>query len=117
MEEKKGKVTYEYKISPNFEKHAQTSLKEVVGFIKINKLPNKKLLSPLDAIIEPDGDGFIARTTDLPLYAFGDDTVEAVDSLKHEIESLYNDLMKDDEFTEDWLRIKAFLKERIADYS
>ncbi|GJQ57485.1 MAG: hypothetical protein D8M57_18140 [Candidatus Scalindua sp. AMX11] len=94
----------------------QTSLKEGVNFIKLNRLPNKKLLSPLDAIVEPDDDGYIARTTDLPLYSFGDDIVEAVDSLKHEIESLYNDLMENDEFTEDWLRIKSFLKERITDF-
>jgi len=89
--------------------------KATVGFVKINILPSKSLREPLDTIVEPDADGFIARTTDLPLYGYGDDPVEAVDALKCEIESLYNDLMEDDEFSEKWLRIKSFLRNRIIE--
>jgi len=81
--------------------------------VTINKLLNLQLKSALDIIIEPDDDGFIARMPDLPLYAFDDDPVEAIESLKFEIESLYNDLMEDDEFTEEWLSIKAFLSNKI----
>jgi len=85
------------------------------GYVKINLLPSKQLKIPLDAIVEPDNAGFIARTTDIPLYGYGDDPIEAIDALKCEIESLYNDLMEDDQFTEDWLRIKGFLRERIIE--
>jgi hypothetical protein len=81
--------------------------------ITINKLLNLQLQSPLDIIIEPDDNGFIARMPDLPLYAFDDDPVEAIESLKFEIESLYNDLMEDDEFTEEWLSIKVFLSNKV----
>lgn len=81
--------------------------------ITINKLLNLQLQSPLDVIIEPDDNGFIARTPDLPLYAFNDDPIEAIESLKFEIESLYNDLMEDDEFTDEWLKIKSFLRKTI----
>jgi len=88
--------------------------KAAVGFVKINILPSKSLKEPLDAVVEPDANGFIARTVDLPLYGSGDDVVEAIDALKCEIESLYNDLMEDDEFSEEWLRIKGFLEERIV---
>lgn len=86
-----------------------------VGFIKINLLRSKNLRAPLDAIVEPDDDGFIARTTDIPLYGYGDDPIEAIDALKYEIESLYDDLMADDQFTDEWLRVKEFLQERIID--
>lgn len=83
------------------------------GFIKISFLITKELNPPLDAVVEADGDGFIARTTDIPLYGFGDDPIEAVEALKHEIESLYNELMEDDEFSSEWLLIKKLLKSRI----
>jgi predicted RNase H-like HicB family nuclease len=76
-------------------------------------LPSKVLKISLDAIIEPDESGFIARLTDLPLYGYGEDPKEAIDMLKREIESLYEDLMEDDEFSEEWLRIKKFLAEKI----
>ena len=87
--------------------------KATVGYIKINLLPTKSLRTPLDAIVEQDDGGFIARITDIPLYGYGDDPVEAIDALKCEIESLYDDLMEDDDFTEEWLTIKDFLKKRI----
>ena len=87
--------------------------KATVGYIKINLLPTKSLRTPLDAIVEQDDDGFIARITDVPLYGYGDDPVEAIDALKCEIESLYDDLMEDDDFTEEWLTIKDFLKKQI----
>ena len=86
-----------------------------IGFIKINLLPSKRLSAPLDIIVEPDEDGFIARTTDIPLYGYGDDPIEAINALKYEIECLYDDLMADDQFTNEWLRVKEFLQERIID--
>ena len=84
------------------------------GFIKINTLPNKTLKMPIDAVVEPDDHGFLARTTDFPLYGYGEDPVEAVQMLKREIESFYDDLIEDDNFDEEHLRMKAFLKRAIA---
>jgi len=78
----------------------------VVGFIKINFLISRGLKKPLDAVVEPDGDGFIARTTDIPLYGFGDDPIEAVNTLKYEIESLFDELNEDDAFAEEWLNVR-----------
>jgi uncharacterized protein YqgQ len=82
--------------------------------VEINLLPTKKLSRPLTAIIEPDGEGFIARSVDLPLYGYSEDRIEAIEMLKDEIESLYEDLMEDDDFNEDYLRIKHFLADRIV---
>ena len=82
--------------------------------VEINRLPRKILSSPLTAIVEPDGDGFIARSPDLPLYGYSEDRIEAVEMLKDEIESLYEDLMEDDNFSEDYLKIKHFLIDRIV---
>jgi hypothetical protein len=85
------------------------------NFIRIFMLATRNLKRPLDVIIEPDEDGFIARNADLPLYGNGEDPNEAIEMLKREIESLYEDLMEDENFGEKWLRIKRFLSEIIAD--
>ena len=79
----------------------------------INLLAGRQLRRPLTVIIEPDGDGYIARTPDLPLYGSGDDPINAIEALNREIASLYEDLQQDDNFTEDWLRIKAFLRDNL----
>ena len=60
----------------------QTLIKEL-GFVKIDCLPHKKLLSQLDVIIEPDSKGFIARTPDMPLYGYGEDPIEGSRALLH----------------------------------
>lgn len=85
------------------------------GFIKIQRLPNKNLKIPLDAIVDFDEAGYLARATDLPLYGYGDDSIEAIEMLKREIESLYDELREDDSFSDEWLKIKSFLTERIAE--
>lgn len=82
--------------------------------LTINRLNQRSLKTPLDIIVEPDDGGFIAKTSDLPLYGYGDDREEAIANLKIEIESLYDDLMEDDQFSEEWVRIKSFLEERIV---
>ncbi len=84
--------------------------------IKLNLLETKRLRHPLDVIIEEDDEGFIARAVDFSLFGCGDDRIEAVDALKSEIESLYFDLLEDDNFTEEWLNIKNFFKELIIDF-
>jgi hypothetical protein len=86
-----------------------------IGVIKLNILPNKRILRPIEAILEQDEDGFIARTIEIPLYGHGLDPVDAIQSLKHEVESLYDDLMEDDEYTDYWLKIKEYLKNAISD--
>ncbi|MCK6623322.1 MAG: hypothetical protein HUU32_20225 [Calditrichaceae bacterium] len=83
--------------------------------IKIHVLPTKKLTQPLEAVLETDDGGYIVRTVDLPLYAYGDDPIEAIQNLKYEIESLYADLMEDDNFSEEWLNCKHFLKKIISE--
>jgi len=88
---------------------------EYYELVKLRLLSHRKLNEPIDVIIEPDGDAFIARTIDLPLYGCGSDRIEALSMLKSEIESLYEDLMEDDLFSEEWLNYKDFLKKRIIE--
>ena len=65
-------------------------------------------------IVEPDNGSFIARCPDISVvYGFGDDLFGAVESLKREIESLYEDLVEDDDFTDEWMEWKALLKQLI----
>lgn len=94
---------------------AKEPTSESIGIFRINMLPSKEVIVPIDAILERDGEGFIARTIELPLYGYGSDPVDAIDMLKNEIESLYDDLMEDDDFTADWLRNKNYLRSRIND--
>lgn len=94
---------------------SQENKTENLGIIRINILPNKNLKIPIEAFVERDGESYLARTHDIPLYGYGEDAIEAVNTLKYEIESLYDDLMEDDNFSDEWLRIKEYLKTRIID--
>jgi len=83
--------------------------------VKLRLLPSKRLDPPLDIIVEQDDGGFIARPVGLPLYGYGEDANEAIEMLSREIESLYEDLLEDDDFSDEWLRIKRFLSEVVSD--
>jgi len=82
--------------------------------IQINRLPNSILKAPLDVLVEPGERGFVARTPDLPLAGYGHDRMEAIDMLKGEIESLFEELRENDDVSEEWLGIKKFLTERMT---
>ena len=97
-------------------KHPLSTLKfSQVGCVEIGILPHKLLRKPLKVLLEPDDGGFIARTIDLPLYSYSEDPIEALQNLKYEIESLYDDLQEDDNFSEDWLHYKRFLQHIVID--
>ena len=83
--------------------------------VNLGRLIRRSLREPLQVILEPDGEGFIARSADIPLYGYGDDRIEALNALKSEIESLYDDLMEDDAFSQEWLNVKRFLKAKVID--
>lgn len=89
--------------------------KTSVRVIKIGMISEKRLKTPLDVVVELDEPGFIARAVDLPLYGHGDDVCEAVEMLKAELNSLYADLMEDDNFSDEWLNIKKYLQENIQE--
>lgn len=80
----------------------------------INFLGGKPLKRPLSVLIEKDDNEYIARTPDLPLYGLGESKMEAIDALNREVASLYDDLMKDDDYSDEWLQIKAFLINNVS---
>lgn len=83
--------------------------------VYIERLPGKRLVSPLSVLVEADGDGFIARFPDIPqLYGYGDDVFESLENLKVELSTLHDDLMAGDDFTEEWLDVKKFLMAKIG---
>jgi hypothetical protein len=82
--------------------------------VRINRLTNNMLKPPLDVLVEPDEKGFVARTPDLPLSGYGKDRIDAIDMLKREIESLFEELREDDDVSGERLSIKEFLTERIT---
>jgi len=70
--------------------------------------------SQVHILVEPGEQGFVARTPDLPLAGYGQDRIEAIDMLKGEIESLFEELRENDDVSEEWLGIKKFLTERMT---
>ena len=99
----------------NIEDRVQKIQADNLGFTRITFLPNKELKAPIEVVVERDGDALLARTLELPLYGQGNDAIDAIAALKYEIESLYDDLMEDDNFSDEWLKIKEYLKARISD--
>jgi len=84
--------------------------------VQLHSLNHLLLARPIDVVVERDGDGFMAKTPEVPeVYGFGDGASDAIDSLKREIESLHRDLEEDDNFTPDWLQVKAFLRSLVLE--
>lgn len=83
--------------------------------MRINTLVTKRLKKPIDIIIEYDEEYYIARSLDLPLYACGEDKFEAIQNIKHELENVYFELLEDENFSDEWLNYKNFLKSIIID--
>ena len=82
----------------------------VVPAIAINRLETLELRSPLTVLVEKDEDAYLAVCPDIPqLYGHGEDSQSAVLSLQKEIESLWNDLKEDDDFSDEFLGLKRFL--------
>jgi hypothetical protein len=100
--------------SPRRAEFAQDDSPSSQIHVQINRLTNKLLKAPLDVLVEPDEEGFVARTPDLPLSGYGQDRIEAIDMLKREIESLFEELRENNDVSEEWLDIKKFLTERIT---
>lgn len=85
----------------------QTSDKD---FQFITDLKNYSLKKKIPIIIEKDEDEYLAESLDFPLFGCGETKEEAIEHLKDEILSLYEDLMSDDNFSEEFLQYKKFLK-------
>ena len=86
-------------------------LKPDAIIIEVSKLYNFSLSVPLRIIIKPDEGGWLAETLDIPLYAYGDSYSTALHNIKKEIESLYIDLMEDNNYSDMWLEIKSLLSQ------
>lgn len=77
--------------------------------IEVSKLYNFNLSVPLRIIVKPNGSGWLVEMLDVPLYAYGETCSMAIHNIKKEIESLYSDLMEDDNYSDMWLEIKSLL--------
>lgn len=64
---------------------------------------NFNLSVPLRIIVKPNGSGWLVEMLDVPLYAYGETCSMAIHNIKKEIESLYSDLMEDDNYSDMWL--------------
>jgi hypothetical protein len=74
------------------------------------------LTRPLAVVVEPDEDGFIARSPPLPqLYGAGDSQEEALEMFEREVLSLRADLQSDREFSDGWTEVAELLAELFGD--
>lgn len=88
-----------------------------VNTVLISSLGSKSFESPLVIRIEKtDLDEYIAKPREKGfknLFGIGSDPMDAIESLKSEVESLYTDLMEDDNFSSDWLFVKEQFQIRL----
>lgn len=76
----------------------------------INNLPGYTISKVFECSVGSNEDGTILiESPSLQLYSTGDTRAEAIENIKENIVSLYNELSESDEFSEDWLRIKSYL--------
>lgn len=80
----------------------------------MTELRGRDLKEKIPVRIEKEEGEYIAESLDYPLYGCGETKEEAVEHLKHEILSLYEDLMDDDNFSDEFLRYKEKLKSIVA---
>lgn len=92
-----------------------TSATIVCDLEMICDLPNYKTNSCIECCVSKDEDGsFLIECPSLNLYSSGESRLEAVENIKDNIESLYDDLMESDDFSDDWLEIKKILIKKIV---
>jgi predicted RNase H-like HicB family nuclease len=76
----------------------------------ISKLPGYNITSDIECILTPNEDGSILiECPSLQLYSSGDTRAEAIENIEENIISLFDDLSENDDFSEDWLRVKSNL--------
>jgi predicted RNase H-like HicB family nuclease len=74
-------------------------------------IPGLELTQPIEFYVRRDEDNTIIAICDaLNTHSTGKTLLEAKENLEYNIADLYNELMEDDEFSEDLLKIKKYLK-------
>lgn len=95
----------EHTVLPYIQKYLNT--------INLNELISLKLIKPIKIIVEYDEVHFLAECIELPIYAIGHTRSKAIHNLKEQIEELFLEIEQDDNLSEDWLKYKSYLIERI----
>lgn len=75
---------------------------------QISTIEAGELLIPINATLEFEDGEYITSAIELPLYGSGETVHEAKEHLQYEIDTLYNDLMEDDDFSDEFLEYKTF---------
>ena len=81
----------------------------------IRSILSKRLTQYIRVVISEDGDSFLAEVEGTPFYGFGATPRKAFYMVRREIESIYAELEKDDDFSDDWLALRKFFEEIMLD--
>lgn len=91
------------------------STSALLSAVSVHSLLGHDLIRAFNVLVEADESAFLARAPDLPqLYGHGDTPQEAVDSLIDNVESLWEDLNADENFTDEWLLARDYLNSLVA---
>ncbi|MDT8390550.1 MAG: type II toxin-antitoxin system HicB family antitoxin [Lentisphaeria bacterium] len=92
------------------EQHIHNHTGEHDMSLTIQRLATLPLKTPLSVIVSPDEDAWLAKAPDVPqALGFGDDSFEAVEDLKEQIEEFIRELHEDDNFSRALLSQRSFL--------
>ena len=78
--------------------------------ISIYGLATIKLKNPIEITVEPDDNGFIAKMIDFNLYCYDNTEDLAIEGLKWEIEDAFNDLLDDNNLTNEWNKFREYIR-------
>lgn len=80
----------------------------------ISNLPGYTISKVFECVVSSnEDDSILIECPSLQLYSTGDTRAEAIENIKENIVSLYDELSESDEFSEDWLKIKSDLLRRM----
>jgi predicted RNase H-like HicB family nuclease len=91
------------------ERHGSETLRK----ISIDRIEGKRLAVPLTAKVTYEDGEYIAEMERLPLYGVGASVEEALEHLQYEVDTLYTDLMENDDFSSEFLGYKDFFQKNV----
>ncbi len=81
--------------------------------INFDKVVDKFLNVSLTGTVHYEDGEYVAELLDMPLFSVGKSEKKAIKNLQYELDTLYAELMEDDNFSEEFLAYKDFFLKNI----
>jgi predicted RNase H-like HicB family nuclease len=83
--------------------------------INFDKVVDKSLNVSLMGTVHYEDGEYVAELLDMPLFSVGKSKKKAIKNLQYELDTLYTELMEDDNFSEEFLTYKDFFLKNIQE--